>query len=267
MPSRRSNRVVRDDPDSGDDSSHMDVTVKVPGGKLRQATRGSSRRSDTFDGGEIVTGKRDRGGKKKYVVDSSPEEDDEDEEEPQLDDDDEEDEEDAEGEDEMDVDAEGEEEDAEGDIDMDAAPAPRGPTIKISRAATSKSSGRAAASRVVPDEDEEDDDDELSDPGESEAGDQTLGAGDDDDVEGEIEVNAGDDDDDDDDEDEGEAGEGGQGGESEDLGSQDEEPDLTKMTKRQRARFEEEPQEYMKLSDGTYRPPFGPAWNTKEAWY
>ena len=247
MSSRRSNRVVRDDPDS-DDDSHLDVTVKVGSGKLRQATRGSGRRSDAFEGGEIVQGKRDRGGKKKYVVDSSPDDDEEEEEEAQVDEEEEDDdmddgEEDAEGEDDMDVDADGddvdaegeEEEDAEGDIDMDMPPA-TGTTIKISRSSNSKPSRPAAASRIVPDDDE-DDDDELSDPADSDAGDQTLGVGDDEveeDAEGEeIEVAGGD-----------------QELDSED-GSQDGEPDLTKMTKRQRARFEDTEQEYMKLSDGT----------------
>ena len=229
--------MVHDDPDSADDS-HLDMTVKVGSGKLRQATRGNGRRSDAFEGGEIVQGKRDRGGKKKYVVDSSPDEDEEEEEEAQIDEDEDDDmddgEEDAEGEDDMDVDAEGEEEeDAEGDIDMDLPPA-TGTTIKISRSSNSKPSRPAATSRVVPDDD---DDDELSDPADSDVGDQTLGVGEDEgdeDAEGEeIEV----------------AGVE-QELDSEEDGSQDEEPDLTKMTKRQRARFEDTEHEYMKLSDG-----------------
>lgn len=240
MSSRRSNRVVRDDPGSADDS-HLDVTVKVGSSKLRQATRGNGHRSDAFEGGEIVHGKRDRGGKKKYVVDSSPDEDEEEEEEAQVDDDEDDDmddgEEDAEGEDDMDVGAEGEEEeeDAEGDMDMDIPPA-AGPTIKISRSSNSKPS-RAATSRVAPDDD---DDDELSDPTDSDAGDQTLGVGDDEGDEGdedaegeEIEV----------------AGEE-QVPDSDEDGSQDVEPDLAKMTKRQRARFEDTEQDFMKLSDG-----------------
>ena len=258
MSSRRSSRVVHDDPDSAEDS-HLDVTVKVGSGKLRQVTRGTGRRSDPFEGGEIVHGKRDRGGKKKYVVDSSPdddEEEEEEEEEAQIDDDEDDDmedaDEDAEGEDDMEVDAEGEdvnaegeeeEDDAEGDVDMDT-PARPGPTIKISRSSNTKPP-RANAARVVADDgddddDDDDDDDELSDPADSDAGDQTLGLGDGgDDGDGEreeIRVAAGEQDLDSD----------------EDASGEEEEPDLTKMTKRQRARFEDTEQAFMKLSDGEY---------------
>lgn len=251
MSSRKSSRAVRDDPDSAEDS-HLDVTVKVGSGKLRQVTRGTGRRSDPFEGGEIVHGKRDRGGKKKYVVDSSPDEEEEEEEEAQIDDDEDDDmedaEEDAEGDVDMEVDAEGEdvdakgeeeEEDAEGDVDMDV-PARSGPTIKISRSSNTKPP-RANAARVVADEDDDDDDDEddeLSDPADSDAGDQTLGLRDeedDGDVEREeIRVAAGEQDLDSD----------------EDASGEEEEPDLTKMTKRQRARFEDTEQPFMKLSDG-----------------
>lgn len=253
MSSRRTNRVVRDDVDSDDDSSpHRNVTVKVPSSKLRQAARGGGTKSrgvsEAFEGGQVVSGKRDRGGKKKYVVDSS-DDDDEEEEEPQLDDDDEEDEdmdEDAEGEDDMDVDAEGEdadaegEEDAEGDVDMDLEPAPATSTVKISRNGNSKSTARAAAQRVVPDED--DDDDELSDPVDSDGADQTMGMEEDEeeDAEGEdVELDA----------------EGEDAGDLDSLedGSEQEQPDLSKMSKRQRARFEDDPQDFMELSNGMFQ--------------
>ncbi|KAM6526244.1 hypothetical protein FSOLCH5_002370 [Fusarium solani] len=245
MSSRRSGRasgvsVSRDAPSSPGGDPHLSLTVKMPSNKLRQATRGGR----GFEGGEIVSGKRNRGAKKSYVVDSSPDEDEEEEEEEEAEieveeEDDDEMEEDAEGEDDMDVDAEGE--DAEGDIDMDLAPPP--PTITVSKPSRSKPAPRASASKVVPDDD--DDDDDLSDPADSDAGDETMGFGDetmaDEDAEGEeIEVAGQEGDEEEEEEEE---------ADSDDEGSQDESPDLTKMTKRQRARFEDEPQQYMKLSD------------------
>lgn len=273
MSSRRSGRAsgvsVSRDPPSSPGDSHLSLTVKVPSNKLRQATRGESRRSEQFEGGEIVQGKRNRGGKKSYVVDSSPDDDEEEEEEAEIDDDDDDDdmdEEDAEGEDEMEVDAEGEDVDAEGDIDMDMTPI--APTIKVSRPPRAKLPPRAAAAKIIPDddeddddEDEDDDDDDLSDPADSDDdADQTLGFGDDtmvdEDAEGEeIEVAGEEADEDEDEEEEGVAIAGPGAGkvevDSDEEGSQDGELDLTKMTKRQRARFEDEPQQYMKLSDGT----------------
>ncbi len=187
-------------------------------------------------------------------------------------------EEDAEGElvddDEMDVDAEGEDDDvvggdadAEGDTDMDGVAAPPPPVIKVSRPVRSTggpggkarsanaAKGARKASAVSPaDEDEED----LSDA-DSEVDDEAnntaqLGGqdGGDEDAEGELEeedidmdaegedIEGAEDDDDD------ELGSGGDTGD----GSRGETPDLTKMTRRQRARFEDKPQEYMKLSDG-----------------
>ncbi|UPK94852.1 hypothetical protein LCI18_005787 [Fusarium solani-melongenae] len=243
MSSRRSGRasgvsVSRGAPSSPGGDPHLSLTVKMPSNKLRQATRGGR----GFEGGEIVSGKRNRGAKKSYVVDSSPDEDEEEEEEAEIEveeEDDDDMEEDAEGEDDMDVDAEGE--DAEGDIDMDLAPPP--PTITVSKPSRSKPAPRASASKVVPDDD--DDDDDLSDPADSDAGDETMGFGDetmaDEDAEGEeIEVAGQEGDEEEEEEEE---------ADSDDEGSQDESPDLTKMTKRQRARFEDEPQQYMKLSD------------------
>lgn len=251
MSSRRSNRVVRDDADSADDdgSPHRSVTVKVPSSKLRQATRnggGSKSRgvSEAFEGGEMLSGKRNRGGKKKYVVDSS-DDDDEDEEEPQLDDDEEDEDmdEDAEGEDDMDVDAEGDdvdaegEEDAEGDVDMDLQPAQAAPTIKVSRNGNSRPAARAAAKRIVPNDDDDDDDDDLSDPVDSDAGDQTMGMEEEEDAEGEEDVDL--------------DAEGEDAGDLDSLdGSEQDEPDLSKMSRRQRARFEEKPQDFMELSNG-----------------
>ncbi|KAK7414738.1 hypothetical protein QQX98_006422 [Neonectria punicea] len=238
MSSRRSGRASGVSRDAHSPDSRRSLTVKVSNNSLRQSTRGASGRA--FTGGEIVEGKRNRGARKSYVVDSSPEEDDEEEEEDEIevenDDEDDEMDEDAEGEEEIDMDAEGEE-DAEGDIEMDLAPPP--PTIKVSKPSRSRPAPRASAAKVVPDDDDDDDDD-LSDPADSDIGDQTMGLDEtmvDEDAEGEeIEV-AGEEVDDDEEE-----------ADSDDLGSQDE-VDLTKMTKRQRARFEEEPQQHMKLSD------------------
>ncbi|KAJ4151285.1 hypothetical protein LMH87_011996 [Akanthomyces muscarius] len=260
VPSRRSGRsaVYRDAPSSPESGS-------MPS-RSRQSARGG-RRSEQFDGGEIVTGKRNRGTKKSYVVDSSPDDEDEDDMEDEVEVD--LDEEDAEGEDEVDMDAEGEDLDDDGDVHMDAAPPPRRnkvTSIKVSRSANPRSAARAAASRIVADDD--DDDDELSEP-DSDLGAETMGMGDEtmaeEDAEGEeIEV-AGDgeedeeeeeeeedEEDEDDEQDEEEDAEGEadvQELNSDEDGSRAGTPDLAKMTKRQRARFDEQPQEYMKLSD------------------
>lgn len=260
MSSRRSGRASgagasRDLPSSPDDS----VTVKTSS----RSTRGANRRNDRFDATEIVHGTRNRGGRKNYVIDSSPDDDDDDDEDAEVDDVEDPDE-DAEG-DEMEIDAEGDhidaegEEDAEGDVDMDAPVASRaGHTIRVSQPAP-RSAAKAAASKMAADEDEEedDDDDELSDPLDSDEGEETMAFGDetmaDEDAEGEeIEV-AGEDDEDEEEEEEEDA-EGEEVGDDaeadSDDGTREGTPDLTKMTKRQRARFEDEPQEYMKLSDG-----------------
>jgi Ino eighty subunit 2 len=261
MSSRRSGRTSgaaaasRDAPDSPGE-------IEV---KPRHSTGGGGRRGNAFEGGEIVHGKRNRGGKKSYVVDSSPDDEEEEEEEAEIeedeDDEDDDGEEDAEGDDDMEVDAEGDDvdaegEDADGDVDMDATPSIIRPTIKVSRHAKPTQPSR---SQIVADED--DDDDELSDPGMSDVGDTTMGFGDetmaDEDAEGEeIEV-AGEEEDEEEEEEEEEV-EGGL--DSDDDGSQGGTLDVAKMTKRQRARFEDEPQEYMKLSDGNIKP--DPCWIT-----
>ncbi|KAK7755817.1 hypothetical protein SLS62_002102 [Diatrype stigma] len=258
--------VSRGPPSSPDSNQHIHVTVKLPSSKLRQATSSgraaqSSRQStrDSFSGGEIVAGRRNRSQKKSYVVDSSDDEDEEDAD-PEVEEDEDEDE-DAEGEDDddmadapgedeivvnddMDIDAEGEEdEDAEGeDDDMDAEPVPPpAPTIKVSKppakgSITSKSKPPAKSVKIsAPQPRDSDDDEELSEL-ESEADEiqDTIkigGGGDEEDAEGEDE----------------EIEEAGPA-EEEDLGSDEdgsraETPDLTKMTKRQRARFEENGEE------------------------
>ncbi|KAI3320591.1 hypothetical protein HD806DRAFT_224968 [Xylariaceae sp. AK1471] len=270
--------VLRGPPSSPSDSNqHVHLTVKLPASKLRQATSsrpappGRQATRDSFSGGEIIEGKRNRSQKKSYVVETSDDDeedapgeiDEDDDEDAEGEDDDmmDDDEEDAEGEivvdDTMDIDAEGEDddegdEDAEGeddDMDMDTIPPPA-PVIKVSKPST-KSSGiskprgttkpataKATSSHVR----DSDDDEELSEL-ESEADEiqdtVKVGGGDEEDAEGEDE----------------EIEEAEPAEEDDDLGSDEdgsraETPDLTKMTKRQRARFEENGDAaLMKLSD------------------
>ncbi|KAI0390996.1 hypothetical protein F5Y17DRAFT_468533 [Xylariaceae sp. FL0594] len=290
--------VSRGPPSSPSDSNpHLHLTVKLPASKLRQATSsrpGQSDRQgtrDSFTGGEIVEGKRNRTQKKSYVVVTSDDDDDEDEDAPgeevevaaeedededaegedddmMMEEDDEE--EDAEGEivvsDNMEIDAEGEEEgegeeeeddedeDAEGeddDMEMDAIPPPppppAAPVIKVSHhvAPPKKSSiakpknahARAPAAQAKDSDDEElseleSEVDEIQDTVKVRSVDFEDAEGEDDDM----------------------MEEAGPAADEEDLGSdeegsQEETPDLTKMTKRQRARFEENGDALMKLSD------------------
>ena len=260
--------ISRGPPSSPSDSNHhVHFTVKLPASKLRQATSSQPAQSarqaarDSFSGGEIIHGKRNRSQKKSYVVETSDDDDEEEEEEEDDDaegeDDDmmDDDEEDAEGEivvdDTMDIDAEGDdddegEEDAEGeddDMDMSVIPPPA-PVIKVSKppskrgnnskSRVTKSTAAKAAAHHAKDSDDEElselesDADEIQDT-------VKVGGGDDEDAEGEDEEIE-----------EAEPVE-------DDLGSDDDEieaPDLTKMTKRQRARFEENGDALMKLSDG-----------------
>ncbi|RDW75685.1 hypothetical protein BP5796_06506 [Coleophoma crateriformis] len=236
--------VSRGPPSSSSRSPQsMRLTVKLPAGKLREATRTSTgsiavNSRDPFAGGEILEGRRARNVKKSYVLPES-DEDEEDEEE-----------EDDEMEDLGDEDAEGEEDDqemddvsdddADGDIDMDIPPAP---TIKVSKAQTGKQtivvkpSGKSDGKSVERKEAEvSDDDEELSDidsPAEEDDDDQQE---------------VGDEDADGDEEDEEivleeeEDEENPFGSDDEDTpvaGSRGSTPDINKMTKRQRAKLEE----------------------------
>ncbi|KAF9878536.1 hypothetical protein CkaCkLH20_04028 [Colletotrichum karsti] len=251
-------------PPSSPGSEHLNLTVKVPSNKLREATsrgRNSTGNSISVGGSEIVAGRRNRGPKKSYVVESDSDEEEEEEDEEMDDPNDE----DADGDDDdMDVDAEGEE-DAEGDVDMDT---PAASTIKIQLPKAGKvTPRRPTAARVVQDDDDDDEDElseiEVSDP------DNTMdmsidvgGAGDDDDDEEEDEEDAEGEEEDAEGEEEDAEGEeeeievadetrgpDAEGEDDSDLGSREGTPDLSKMTRRQRARFEDEPQQYMKLSD------------------
>ncbi|KAI1126549.1 PAPA-1-like conserved region-domain-containing protein [Nemania abortiva] len=265
--------VSRGPPSSPSESNHhVHFTVKLPASKLRQATSSHSTQSarqaarESFSGGEIIEGKRNRSQKKSYVVETSDdddeEEDDDDEDEDAEGEDDDmmdDDEEDAEGEiiveDTMDIDAEGDdddegEEDAEGeddDMDMSVIPPPA-PVIKVSKPSTKKSGAsksraatKSSASKAMASHAKDSDDDEELSELESEADEiqdtVKVGGGDEEDAEGEDEEI-----------------EEPEPAEEDDLGSDDdgsraETPDLTKMTKRQRARFEENGDALMKLSD------------------
>ncbi|KAF3025679.1 hypothetical protein E8E14_013902 [Neopestalotiopsis sp. 37M] len=242
--------------------------AKLPASKLRQSTssrNGHSGGRESFEGGEILSGKRNRSQKKSYVVESSE------------DDAEGEDDEDAEAEDEtmdlgdddaegeivddsmdLDVDAEGEDdedlsdEDAEGeedDLTMDVTPA--APTIKVSKPAASKAAASKAKAAAKPalKQDVADDNSELSElDSDDEEIQDTVNVGgaddeEDEDAEGE---------DDDDIEAAGAAAQDDDEGEellSDDDGSRAASPDFAKMTKRQRARFEDDDGSLLKLSD------------------
>ncbi|KAF2089813.1 hypothetical protein K490DRAFT_71556 [Saccharata proteae CBS 121410] len=128
--------IERNSPEETRQSIHL--TVKAAPNKLREATSGAptsapppppARRGGVFEGGEIVSGQRSSRNKKAIIEESSEEE--EEEEEEQNDYEGEEDEDEEMGEDE---DAEGEEDadaDADEDIDMeDTLPAPPPPAVK-----------------------------------------------------------------------------------------------------------------------------------------
>ncbi|KAK6086747.1 hypothetical protein SCUP234_02267 [Seiridium cupressi] len=273
--------ITRGPPSSPPESNqHIHVTVKLPASKLRQATssrtgqsggRASLSSRENFEGGEIIEGKRNRNQKKSYVVESSDDDDDDDSEggggDVAMADISSDSEDDAEGEIvvddsmDLDVDAEGEDdddlgdEDAEGeedDITLDVTPV--APTIKVSKPATSKSTATSkgrSATRPVPKQvvEDENSDDELSEL-DSE----------DDEIQDTVKVGGGDDDEEDaegeeDDEIEGAGAPDQDDEEDEELlsdedGSRAATPDLTKMTKRQRARFEDDHNStLLKLSD------------------
>lgn len=228
----------------------MRLTVKTSSSKLREATRASStghsifvNAPDKFLGGEILEGKRSRNVRKSYVLES----DSDDEEDAEMEDAGDEDSEGESAEDEEDdeMDAEDDglgDEDADGDIDMDVPPPP--PVIKISRAASGKQTITAKPptktdTKTVEQKEVElgsDDDEELSeldsDLGEEVEEEEGMQTGNEEDAEGEeeeIEVEEGDEEDDELDSDD----------ETPVDGSRATTPDLTKLTKRQRARLEE----------------------------
>ncbi|CAI7573766.1 unnamed protein product [Penicillium manginii] len=140
---------------SGEPARTLRVTVKMPAGKLREATGGrSGRRSvNVFQENPIVSGPRSSRNKKKVVeVASSDDEDIEDEEEDEV-----EDEEDAPGED--------DDEDADGDIDMDDA-LPQPPTrrnAKVTAPARGKAKSVEAKEMELEEEEDEEEEEEEED--------------------------------------------------------------------------------------------------------
>lgn len=266
---------------------HTYLTVKMPASKLRQATN-SKEGSSIAVNSDTAPKRSTRGGKKSYVVESDSDEEeeegedeiqvgapavagdeDEDEEMDDAEDDDAE-EDDADGEDvedDMDMDAEGEEdEDPEADMSDVAPPAPA-PIIKISKA--TKESPESKRNRkpfqkigVQFSAPNDSDDDELS---ELELEDElTMGSDDDaegeEDEEDEEDMDAEGDEIEEDQEAEAEPKPGAEAAPGpEDLGSDEDgvnsrggTPDLTRMTVRQRARFEEvDSSHYQALSNGT----------------
>lgn len=256
---------------------HTYLTVKLPSSKLRQAT--SSKQGSSISVNNDSTPKRStRGGKKSYVVESeSDEEDDEEEGEDEIqvgapaavaDDDDEDEEmndvdEDAEGEEieeEMDLDAEGEEdEDAEGEEDVDmATPAPA-PIIKIQkpskRSPESKKTKdvtpkKASAQASALNDSDDDELSELESDEELEGEEDAEGEEDDEDMDAEGEEIEEDQDAEGEPEPSAEAGQ-----EVEEMDSDDESAapsNKTRMTVRQRARFEDlDESHYQALSNGT----------------
>lgn len=214
------------------DPHHLRITVKAPPSKLRQAISGDDPESDYPDADDspeppVRTARSTRN--PRTVLDNESDEEQED------DDDDADEDEDAEGEDddventEM-MDAEGSDEDADADaddMDMDS-PHPTAPVIRVLPAvSTTNSKPKANIAVSAPphkgnlksveakelDDDDEDDDDELSD---LQSGDEDLPGAEDDDEELDSDL-------------EGEDG--------------DVTLDLTKLTRRQRAVYDEEQDE------------------------
>ncbi|KFY34410.1 hypothetical protein V495_08159, partial [Pseudogymnoascus sp. VKM F-4514 (FW-929)] len=237
-----SRATVSRDPPSSPSNPSLRLTVKMPASKLRAATGGSSRGAgrsssasgrDRFAGGEILESKRSRNVKKSYVVESDSEEEEEDEEMEDLGDDDE----DAEAEsadDDMDLDEDAEgEEDAEGDEDTEMATLPP-PILKISKPAKEKHSITVKPAKKdvrVVDTADPSDDEELSDLDSDIDDEETMQVAADEDAEGEDEEIEEEEEEEEDELDSDDETPGG--------GSRDSTPDLSKLTKRQRARLDE----------------------------
>ncbi|OCK74203.1 hypothetical protein K432DRAFT_470641 [Lepidopterella palustris CBS 459.81] len=233
--------IERTSPEETRQSIHL--TVKAPPSRLREATSGPPRSitansRERFQGGEIVTGQRSTRNKKVILDESSEEDEDEEEieEEPEeMDEEDEDEDDEEEVEEDEDIDAEGEE-----DVEMEDvqplphpfAPKSRGvarlvkPSINVTPAPDISS---VEAKEMTMDND--DDDDELSELESQDEEDEEEDAGADEDAEGEDEEIPDDDD----------------AERDEDMDSDDETPqsmsrshtpDLSKLTRRQRAAFE-----------------------------
>ncbi|CAN9453767.1 unnamed protein product [Alternaria sp. RS040] len=224
--------IQRSSPEETRQSIHL--TVKSSPNKIRQATGGAVPKAGVSRN-NIVAGKRaSRSSRVVQEIDSDDEDEDDDDDDAEevdamdVDDDSDENEVDAEGDEDEDMDAEGDEDD-----DMEDTPAPRitvnanrgipvqpAPAIKLTKA-----QDKVEAKEMAMDDD---DDDDLSDP------DSDL---DEEDAEGEDEDAEGEEDDD--------MGVTPTGDMDEDMdsdedASRDQTPDVTKMTKRQRALINEE---------------------------
>ncbi|KFZ16730.1 hypothetical protein V502_04942 [Pseudogymnoascus sp. VKM F-4520 (FW-2644)] len=247
-PDTSSRATLSRDPPSSPSNPSLRLTVKMPVSKLRAATGGSSRAGgrsssggrERFAGGEILESKRSRNVKKSYVVESESEE--EDEEMEDLGDEDEDAEaESAEDDMDLDEDAEGEE-DADGDEDTEMAVLPP-PILKISKPTKEKHSITVKTAkkdvRVVATTDPSDDE-ELSDlESDVEEDEETMQVANDEDAEGddeeiEVEVEVEEEEEEEEEEDELDSDDETPGG-----GSRGSTPDLSKLTKRQRARLDE----------------------------
>lgn len=229
--------IERTSPEETRQSIHL--TVKAAPSKLREATsgtsqprRGAGNSRNSFVGGEIVVGQRSSRNKKTIIEDTSEEELDEDE----LDDDDvEEDDDDEDMADDADA-------DADEDVDMEDLPAPPPPAAKGRGKQQQKPSIKVSqADREVPSveakemamEDDQSEDDELSElDSADEQDDEDI---EEDDAEGE----------DDELDDEMDSDE-----ETPMSGSRAGTPDLSKLTRRQRAAFETYEGELISLSNG-----------------
>ncbi|KAF2865327.1 PAPA-1-like conserved region-domain-containing protein [Massariosphaeria phaeospora] len=231
--------IQRSSPEETRQSIHL--TVKASPGKLRKATSGKVAKT-AVSSRNIVSGKRaSRSSRVITEIDSDDEDEDEEEEreEPDpMDLDDEDDEVDAEGEEDDDVDAEGEEDEEMEDL----TPAPRPRTVVSSnKNIPAKPSIKVAAPQDSVEatemamDDDDDDDEELSELESDLDGDEEDAEGEDEDAEGE-------------EDDEMVAQNGaedvGEGMESDDgtprSMSRSHTPDLSKMTRRQRALVAEE---------------------------
>lgn len=228
----------------------LNLTVKASPNKLRKATGGATSKT-AVSAQNIVSGKRARTSRVVQEVDSDEEEEEEEEEAEAMDideDDDEDEDEDAEGEDEdedEEVDAEGEED------DDDVSPAP--PIVATNNHGVRKPSiGKpqdAVEAKEMVMADDDDDDEELSEPESEEVEEEDEeeegegeGEGEDEDAEGE--------------EDEELIGENEEE-EDEEMESEDESrdqtPDLSKLTRRQRAmHVEDSDGGLMALSNGAW---------------
>ncbi|KAF3048244.1 hypothetical protein E8E12_011461 [Didymella heteroderae] len=202
----------------------LSLTVKSSPNKLRQATGVPAVGKGTLSRNNIVSGKRARNSRVVREVDSDEDEDEDEDEADEVsamdvDDDEEDDEVDAEGSEEDDMDAEGDEEDEDPIVvpTNKAIPVASKPKISVTKAQDTVEAKEMAMS---------DDDDELSDP-DSDLEDMDDAEGEDEDAEGE------------DDDELGGAGDDMDMDSDEDM-SRDQTPDISKLTRRQRAVLEQE---------------------------